>query len=185
MWRWAHKFEELAAGADALAQAEALGTGHEVEVLNEAEVGIEDEELGHIADAMAIPLRPLGGVLIEDAHSPLVRGVDAIEEADNGGLPGTTRSDETVDGAAFDVQADVVDDVVLAKAFGDVLHLDDIALRGWARGDDCLHAEVSWLRLWQGGPDSRRILHDAGHGRNRGGVSDNGIGFWREAYPVA
>ncbi len=120
-----HKLEHLAAPAAAAEPAHPVQRRREVDVLLHRQVGIQDEKLRQIADALPhMRLHPVRG-LPEHGHRPLRGAIGAVHEADRGGLAAPRRTDEAEDLALVDREIEVLDRGRVAESLGGVLHDDD------------------------------------------------------------
>src|SRR5262249_56566131 len=81
----------------ALAIGQLVEPGDEVEVLLNGEVLVEGEALGHVAHPAANALRVLADVEPEAGALAGVRGQEAAEHPEGGGLPAAIRAEEAAD----------------------------------------------------------------------------------------
>ena len=86
------------------------------QVLAHAQVLVEREALGHVADAPAQRLGLAGHAQAEHRRRAAARREQPAEHADRGGLAGAVGPEEAVDGLARDLEVDVVDGGERAEA---------------------------------------------------------------------
>ncbi len=102
-----------------------MDRGEEVDVLEDGEVRVEDELLGHVAEAVVEVAGRLGGVRTQQAHGAGGRLIDAVEQAHRRGLTAAAGADEAEYLGLVDLEAQILDALHLAEVLGDVLDLDD------------------------------------------------------------
>src|SRR6185436_16128397 len=95
--------------APAPPQHEAVQRGRVIDVLANAEVRVQAEQLGHVAHPFAGPPRERVGPLPEHLDGPLGRAERAGDHADRGGLAGSGRTDEAHHLAGMDLEIEPVD----------------------------------------------------------------------------
>ena len=115
------------------------GIGHavkprdELEVLAHRQVLIQAEALRHVAD-LALDLVGLGADVVAEAGAgAFIRRQQAAQHADGGGLAGAVRPEEAVDGAALDLQRQVMDHRAAVEFFGQAVDVDDDVRMGLFR----------------------------------------------------
>src|SRR4051812_15012100 len=81
----------------------------ELQVLAHRKILIEAEALRHIAD-LALDLVGLGADVVTEAGAlPSIGRQQAAQHAYRGGLAGAVRTEEAVNGAAFDLHGEIAD----------------------------------------------------------------------------
>ena len=111
-----------------LALAHAEHARHEIEVLADRKVVPQGELLGHVAhlalDRGAFP----EDVESEAGAATAIRRQQAAEHADRGRLAAAVGAEEAVNLALADLQAQILDHVLVAEAFVDAGDVDDQAV---------------------------------------------------------
>jgi len=105
-----------------------------VQVLLDGQVFVQPEPLRHVGDARLHLLRVRGGVDVQDADLSSVRDHQPRDQADEGGLAGSVRTDQRRQLGVPDVQGHAIERFHLfpglaAKRLADVAHVEDG--RGW------------------------------------------------------
>ena len=121
-----HRVDPRAPGS----QGHAVDARIEGEVLEDGEVLVEAEALGHVADALLDALGLPHDVAARDGPAAAGGIEDAAEHPDEGGLAGAVRAEDAEDLPAADVERDVAHGDELAEAARQVRRVDDGRLRG-------------------------------------------------------
>ena len=109
-------------------QAHAIQRRGKVEVFPHRQVGVEHEQLWHIAQARPIRLAELGRTAIEHLYLARRRGVDTRQQADRGRFPRSTRPNKTEDGRAGHVKGDILHGDFIAEFLRQMLDADHRAV---------------------------------------------------------
>mgnify|MGYP001348806491 CR=1 FL=1 len=114
-------------------EARAEDGGEELEVLPHAQVRVEREATGHVADAGPdVPEVP-DDVAPEHLRPPGVRDEERGEDTEERGLAGAVRADDAEDLGGADVEGDAVERGPPAEALDEPLRPDrEFAAHGWS-----------------------------------------------------
>ena len=104
---------------------QAVDAAEETQVLNDGQIVIQAEALGHVADPAFQRLGVFGDVDAENTRAAGRGSEKAAEHADGRRLPSTVRSEEAEDFAFADAERQIVHRRERAEAFDEVLDLDD------------------------------------------------------------
>ena len=116
--------QQLARPLLAAGSRQRMDLAHEVEVLEDGQILVEREALGHVADRAAQAFRLLGDAEPQHFDLALARCEQAAQHADGGGLARSVRSQEAVDLRARNREIHVVDGHELAEAPGETVSGD-------------------------------------------------------------
>src|SRR5690606_16963205 len=116
--------EHLAHPRPASLAREPVDAGVEGEVLLDAEIFVEAEALGHVADTLFDALRLARDVVADDGSAPARRLEDAAQHADRRRLAGAVRAEDAEDLSLGHAQRDVAHGHEVAEAPTEVLRLD-------------------------------------------------------------
>ena len=95
---------------------QAVDAGDEVQVLLDGQVLIEREPLGHVAGLALDRLALAAEIQAQHRSLARVRGQEAAEHAQGGGLARAVGAEEAGDPALFHLDRDILDDMFVAEA---------------------------------------------------------------------
>src|SRR5262249_46369583 len=104
-----------------------VDAGDEVEVLEDREVLVEAEALGHVAHLPAHQRRVADDVEAEAGSFAPVRREQAAQQPDGGGLAAAVGAEEAADLAGRHLQGEALDHLAGAEALAQVAHVDNEA----------------------------------------------------------